>query len=697
MQKYDILKTIFGHSAFRPFQEEAVDAITSGQDLLTILPTGGGKSLCYQLPSLMMDGVTIVISPLIALMHDQVNGLIKQGIEAGYVNSSQSMDEAREVMEGVRVGKIKLLYIAPERLSAYGFLEELRGLNINFFVVDEAHCVSEWGHEFRSDYRRLHLLKDMFPTTTIAAFTATATPKVADDIASSLKLNTPKRLRATTFRDNLFIRAQKRVGDGKKQLLGFVKQFNNECGIVYTFSRKESESVAAFLVRQGIKAAAYHAGMSNEDRHQVYHDFLHENVTTVVATIAFGMGIDKSNIRYVAHTSLPKTVENYYQEIGRAGRDGLPSQTLLIYAKSDEMKRKEMLDTIEDANYKRVIWKKQEQIYQLASGSLCRHQAIAHYFGDELDACDTQCDICQKGEVVQLDITLEAQKVISAIYRTEQKFGATHVINVLRGSSEQKILQFGHDRLSVYGIGSDRSKNDWKEIIDRLFELEALSRGEFHNLVILSTGFSILKKEQVVMIDEDRLGVTFDDHTEEIQTSIYDQEYLAFKALRREIATKEDVPAYIIFSDKTLMELAERLPQNEEEFLAINGVGALKNEKYGKVFLELSQSFQSVKENRPKPLGATHIATFEEVSKGATIMQVAKDRELTEGTIFDHIARLHAHKKIDDAQMVRYKNELYEGVPKEVIQWYQEGLQLSDQDTLHRYLGLLKRITQVDV
>lgn len=467
---YKLLKSVFGHDDFRAFQKEAVEAIIEKEDLITILPTGGGKSLCYQLPSLLMDGVTIVISPLIALMQDQVRALKNNNIQAEMINSSLDYDEIQEITQRVVNSELKLLYIAPERLSANGFIELLQRVNINFFVIDEAHCVSEWGHEFRADYRNLNRLKEIFPTTPIAAFTATATNKVQEDIVKTLNIQNAVQLRGKTARDNLTILAKKRVGNGREQLLDFLSKHSSKCGIVYAFSRKDVESVASFLKEKGYNADAYHAGLSSEIRDGVFKDFMYEKIDIVVATIAFGMGIDKSNIRFVIHMSMPKTMENYYQEIGRAGRDGLEAETLLLYTKADEIQRRMLIDSVDSNEYKELLYNKLNKMYSYSNSSECRHQLIAKYFDDDLEVCGDICDNCQKEDVKKLDVTLEAMKLLSAIYRCEQRFGLNHVIDVLRASKAQKILQFKHDKLSVYGIGIDKSKNEWSAIADRLLK-----------------------------------------------------------------------------------------------------------------------------------------------------------------------------------------------------------------------------------
>jgi len=588
IQKYEILKTVFGHDEFRSFQEEAVDSILHQKDVLMILPTGGGKSLCYQLPSLMMPGVTIVVSPLLALMHDQVMALKANGIKAEMISSMQSGEELDMIRYDLLSGELKLLYIAPERFSAPSFLDLLRQVNINFFVIDEAHCVSEWGHEFREDYRKLHLLRENFPSIGIAAFTATATPKVQADISNALRLNTPKEIRGKIFRENLHISVEPRIKDGKTQLLEFLKNFKDDSGIVYAFSRKQTESLAEFLQKQGIKAMPFHAGLANHIKEETFRKFVHDEIQVVVATIAFGMGIDKSNIRFVVHMSLPKTIENYYQEIGRAGRDGLDSEVLLLSSGSDMMMQREFIDQLEESPYKQNAFNKLELISTYASAEACRHEYIASYFEDKLDDCQTKCDNCTAEDVEKTDISIQAQKLLSSVYRTGQRFGQSYVIDVLRGSTVEKILDNGHDTLSVYAIGKDESKAYWERIMERLMELGALKRGEFRALMIDAKGMQILKKELSVDIKSQRLNVKhkkeYKSHTQDLDLN--KDAFESLRALRADIAKQEGKPAYIVFGDKTLKEMANHLPQNKEQMLDINGVGEVKFERYGEKFLD---------------------------------------------------------------------------------------------------------------
>jgi ATP-dependent DNA helicase RecQ len=688
-QKYEILQTVFGHSSFRVFQEEAVDTILSRRDLVTIIPTGAGKSLCYQLPSLMLEGLTVVISPLIALMQDQVVALRANNIQASMINSSQSNEEVAQVFNDVKDGKIKLLYVAPERFSAYGFIDFLHSINIAFFVIDEAHCVSEWGHEFRADYQKLSLLKQNFSHTPVVAFTATATLKVQENIISTLLLNDPVVLRGKTKRDNLTIKTKKRVGNGQAQLIEFLKGKENDTGIVYTFTRKETESVAKYLESQGFKAKAYHAGLNNELRHSVYKKFLNDEINIVVATIAFGMGIDKSNIRFVVHTSMPKTLENYYQEIGRAGRDGLESETLLLYTKADEISRLAMMDDIENLEYKQILTQKFHAMYLFANNSDCRHQSIASYFDDRIEPCGDKCDNCTKGEIETIDITTDARKFLSAVYRSNQSFGQNHIIDILRGSKNKKIYQFGHENLSVYGIGEEKSKNEWDAIVDRLFDIEALSLGEHRAIKLTPYGVEILKGKHQVSIDIDKIGIIEKEEKSPKESLEYSQFFTEFKALRTSIAKEEQVPPYIVFSDKVLVELSDKLPQNKEEFLAINGIGEAKWEKYGEQFLELTLQF---KPQQKKKLTKTYLETLELIEDGKTIQQISELRDLQTTTIIFHIKLLGEHEKLLQTQVDELLTPLIEEFPSDIKQWCMDGLKLQDIKTLKNNLSLYEQL-----
>jgi ATP-dependent DNA helicase RecQ len=589
MNKLETLKHYFGHDTFRPLQEEVVDAIVNGEDVLMILPTGGGKSLCYQLPSLLMDGITVVVSPLLALMHDQVVALQSNDISAAMLSSMQTLEEAQDIEKQLRSGEIKLLYVAPERLTNAYFLNMLHQLPINFFVIDEAHCVSEWGHEFRENYRRLSLLKEQFSTTPIAAFTATATNAVEQDIATNLGLVEPKRVRGSLFRENLSINARHRIKDGRLQLLEFLKGHQDEAGIIYTLSRKSTENIASFLQGKGIEAEAYHAGLPTEKKNKTYADFVADRVQIVVATIAFGMGIDKSNIRFVVHMTLPKTIENFYQEIGRAGRDGVESETLLLYSASDIVQQKLFIEDLPETPYKQHAFNKLDAMVRFANSENCRHQTVAAYFDDRIEACKDKCDNCTMPEGEKVDITTASRMLLSTILRTEQNFGLHYIIDVLKGSKEQRLLQNGHENLSVYGIGNEYTKAQWLTIGDKLLELGAVNIGEFKVYKLTEFGAEVIKGVHTIDLKKERLTVQKAQSKKKVSYfDEYDVElYDKLRTLRTEIATKKGIPPYIVFSDKTLKDLSSKVPQSKEEMLEVHGIGEVKFERYGKEFLSL--------------------------------------------------------------------------------------------------------------
>lgn len=592
-QKYKILKEIFGFSGFRRLQEEAVDAILSGRDLAMLLPTGGGKSLCYQLPSLLMDGVTIVVSPLIALMQDQVMALCELGVEARMISSAQSKEELQEVYAKARSGGVKLLYIAPERLANEYFVSVLKTLRINFFVIDEAHCISEWGHEFREDYRRLGELRANFPKTTIAAFTATATHKVRDDMLSQLRLREPLILRAPVLRKNIKISVRQRDTAWRVELIEILKKHAGESGIIYAFSRKETEELSEFLAKKGFKTAAYHAGMSAEDRHSTHKAFLNDETQIIVATVAFGMGIDKGDIRFVVHTSLPKTIENYYQEIGRAGRDGVDSEAALFYSGSDFYSRKRMIEEGTDSLYKEMGVQKLKAAMDFASAEECRHKLIASYFDDNIAECEDRCDNCLDSDALKLEITVHAQKFLSAAYRSGERFGAGYICELLLGERTDKILSNSHEKLSVFGIGKEINKKEWGVIAKRLVELGMLEPDEYKSLKITTEGAEVLRGKRGVFIREERLKAKKSAPKTKERNMLKPTNFTEFKELRAKIAKANQIPAYIVFGDKTLYEMAERLPTNKEEMLEISGVGAVKFERYGEEFLRLCRKISS--------------------------------------------------------------------------------------------------------
>ena len=591
-KRYKVLKEYFGHSSFREFQLEAIDTILQGQDLLTILPTGGGKSLCYQLPTLLMDGLTVVITPLIALMQDQVAALKANGIAAQMVSSTQDSETIKKIYAQVYNRELKFLYVAPERLNQ-NFLQMLSQIELNFFVIDEAHCLSEWGHDFRSDYRKLGILKEHFKDIGVCAFTATATTKVQSDILQSLQLQNPHTIRAKAVRDNLEIHVRLRQDSAKSQIINFLQDFKDERGIIYTYTRKEAENLAEFLQQKGYNALAYHAGMPKQTRSSVHDAFIFDNVDIVVATIAFGMGIDKSNIRFVIHTSMPKTLEGYYQEIGRAGRDGAKSYALLLYKRGDEAIKKSLILSDSTNELQQTSLQKLRAMARFCSSDRCRHQYIAHYFDDTTSECEKVCDNCLRSENSTQDITVQAQKILSTIYRTGGRFGINYIINVLRGSKTKRIFEFGHDKLSVYGIEKQISKANCEAIVDRLIDLEYIDIDAHGSLKLLQKSAQVLKGEKEVFIYKDRLQKKTSYNIE--QNS---QEFEDLRAIRAAIAKKESIAAFMVFSDKTLLEMAKFLPGTKQMMLNITGVGAIKYERYGKEFL---QKCQELKEKQCNP------------------------------------------------------------------------------------------------
>ncbi len=557
-----------------------------------ILPTGGGKSLVFQLPTMMMEGITIVVSPLIALMQDQVAALQAQKINAQMISSAQSYEEVDEIMYAAVNGDLKFLYLSPERLNNGKTLDFLHNLNINFFVIDEAHCISQWGHEFRDDYRALGNLKENFPYTTIAAFTATSTDNVTDDILRELRVNEPKVLKGKIFRKNIFISAQRRISNGQAQLKNFLLRHENESGIIYVSSRKKAEELSSFLNQSGYKSLAYHAGLPQHVREQNFKVFVNDNVDIMVATIAFGMGIDKSDIRFVVHMSLPKSQENYYQEIGRAGRDGDDSEVLLLFNAGDIVLHKRFLHDIANEEYKSHLETKIDQIYKYATSELCFHKQLAEYFDDTLDSCSDRCDNCLSSDDKRQDITKEAQMILSAIYKTDQGFGKNYVIDILRGSSEQKILTNGADKLSMYGIGLALSKKEWFIIVERLLELKILILGDFSVLKLTNDAIEVLKSLKLVDIKSSRLIINErEKKVKQAKEFDYDEElFEELRIKRSELASEMGVPAYIIFSDKTLKHLANDKPHDKKSMLEVNGIGEKKYEQYGEDFLTLINS-----------------------------------------------------------------------------------------------------------
>ena len=690
IEMLQVLKKYFGFENFRNIQQEAISHILEKKDLLTILPTGSGKSLIFQLPTLMMEGVTIVVSPLIALMQDQVVNLQSNGISASMINSQNTIEENDNIFEQLKTNQLKFLYIAPERFQSGDFLEKLKSININFFVIDEAHCVSEWGHEFRDDYQKLGLLKQNFPNIPITCFTATATKSVEFDILKTLSIDEQNVLKTKIQRTNLIIRSEKRLGDGKEQISNFLKSHEDESGIIYCFTRKETTQLSEYLNSIGFDTLAYHAGLASNERDEIFKKFKNESVKIIVATIAFGMGIDKGNIRFVLHTSMPKTLENYSQEIGRAGRDGLNAEVLLLFSKSDELGKRRFIDVLPESQYKQNNYKKLETMYRFAISAKCRHQNIALYFGDNIEVCNTICDNCVDGEKEYQDITVEAQKFLSAVLRVEERFGQGYIIDVLRGSKAKRILDFGHENLTVHGIGQELSKEQWGSVADTLLDIEAMqSVGEYRTLQLTQVGREILTKKRAVQIDKKNLeeSKTYKTYKKDI---VVDEQFEKFRALRTQIATNDEVAPYIVFGDKTLLQISQQLPTTNDEFLNISGVGQSKLEKYGESFMSLCNEIKNNTTEKPKEkkeLTKTYLQTKELIDEGKSLDEILELRELKDSTIIFHINELFENEYITKEQKDNLFNPMINSFPVEIKAWIEEGLKTSDINTLKNYVN----------
>ncbi len=589
-----ILKHTFGYAEFRGAQKEVIETVLQGQDSLVLMPTGGGKSLCYQIPGLVRPGMAIIVSPLIALMQDQVSALQQLGLRAAYLNSTLSREEHNRVMRGIYDGELDLLYVAPERLLQEHTLERLSSVEVSLIAIDEAHCVSQWGHDFRADYLGLHVLQFAFPGVPRLALTATADERTREEIVARLALFQPKVFVSSFDRPNIRYAVQEK-GEAKAQLLSFLQNHKNQAGIVYCMSRNRVDGIAAWLAQRGIKALPYHAGLNADERASNQHRFLREEAIVMVATIAFGMGIDKPDVRFVAHLDLPKSMEAYYQETGRAGRDGLPSVAWMVYGLADVVRIAKMVqDSNASEQHKRIERNKIDSLLGWCETNTCRRRALLHYFGEERKEVCGNCDICLNPPKTW-DATEDAQKLLSNIYRTGQRFGSGHVIDVLRGKETAKVNQFGHQALSTYGIGAERSDKQWRSIIRQLLVQNFLFvNDEMYGAIQLTEkARQILKGETKIFLREELAAVKKVKERRRA-TNVPEQDkdlWEALRAKRTELADDLGVPPFHIFHDATLMEMMQSMPSNDSDLLSINGVGAVKLEKFGQDFLEVIEEY----------------------------------------------------------------------------------------------------------
>lgn len=594
MNLQSVLKQYFGYEQFRPLQEEIISHVLAQKDALVLMPTGAGKSLCYQIPALALEGATLVISPLIALMKDQVDALQANGISAGFLNSTLTGYEIAKTIDDVRVGEIKILYVAPERFAVPGFIEFLTSIHLSLIAVDEAHCISEWGHDFRPDYRNLNTLRIRFPRVPIIALTATATPRVRDDIIAQLNLSSPRIFTSSFNRANLTYGVYPK-DNTFELLLQILKRHKDKSVIIYCFSRANTEKLAEKLRKSGVKAMAYHAGLDSDVRRKTQEDFIKDRTAVIVATIAFGMGIDKPDVRAVIHYDLPKSVEGYYQETGRAGRDGLPSECVLFYSYGDTAKHYRFMKDVSDSEDKKNAEEKLKQIVSYAELSACRRHFLLAYFNEEFNAPCGACDNClQTTETV--DATEIAQKIMSAILRTGQRYGAGYIADVLTGKSDEKVIMRGHNNLSVFGIAADMKKKHITRIINALCTQGLITQqgGEYPVYILTPRGKQFLTNKETLALSAHVMSrpkgsggrIELDDST---PTDFYLFEKL--RALRSKLAEERNVPPYIIFGDRTLKEMSQRVPKDAEELSQIFGVGSQKLEWFGDMFLEVIRGY----------------------------------------------------------------------------------------------------------
>lgn len=645
-----ILKKIFGYDNYRLLQREIIHNVLAKNDTLVIMPTGGGKSLCYQIPALIFNGLTVVVSPLISLMKDQVEQLSEYGVQAVFLNSSLSPEDYRANEEKIRNNGVKLLYVAPETLLMEKTLNLLSSIKVDCLTIDEAHCISEWGHDFRPEYRQIAGIKSHFPETVSIALTATATPRVQEDIINSLHLKKSQKFLASFNRQNLYIQVVRKLNP-LEQTLDFLGKYPDQSGIIYCFSRRQVDDLYEELHYRGFSVLPYHAGLSDSERKSHQEQFIKDDVQIIIATIAFGMGINKPNVRFVIHYDLPKNIESYYQEIGRAGRDGLRAHCLLLFGYGDIRKINYFIDQKED-NEKRIAKMHLDALVRFAETYECRRLPLLTYFGEKYsqDNC-SMCDNCNSEAKDLVDVTIRAQQFLSCIKRTGEIFGAVHIIDVLRGSKSNKVIDKKHDSLSTYGIGADLSKEQWMNLSRQFIQKNLIEKElEFGSLKVTGKGTEVLKNKRNVMGKLEAEEIKF---TAKSQTDLqYDK--ILFEILRqkrKEIADKSGIPPYVIFPDKTLIEMAAYFPQSANEISKIHGVGKVKLDRYGRKFLNLiidyctTNHLSSVsktrrqRENRQTKAGKTrrYILVAEAYQSGARIEDILNEYNFKLGTFLSHL------------------------------------------------------------
>jgi ATP-dependent DNA helicase RecQ len=647
-----ILKATFGYDIFKPLQREIIANVQARRDTLVIMPTGGGKSLTYQVPALLFEGLTVVVSPLIALMKDQVEQLSALGVPALFLNSSLAPEEYQQNMDLVKRGLIKLLYVAPETLLTARLSSLLSGLQVDLLAIDEAHCISEWGHDFRPEYRQLAGVRRRFPSAVCMALTATATPRVRNDIASTLGFTQSNEFVASFNRENLFIEVTPKR-EPVSQTLRFLENFKDQSGIIYCFSRKQVDELAATLARYGYSVRPYHAGLEDNERKRNQEDFIRDDAQIIVATIAFGMGINKPNVRFVIHFDLPKSIESYYQEIGRAGRDDLPAHCLLLYNYGDASKLRYFIDQKEEPE-RTSSYQHLDAMTRYAEGSACRRKPLLSYFGEtfEPENCGV-CDNCTVEESELTDITVPAQKFISCVKRSGERFGAVHIVDILLGSKNEKIERYSHQTLSTFGIGAELTKSQWMHISRQLVEKGLLDQEPAYRVLsVTPKGVEMLKSREPVkgQINEAKKSERPGARSKTSIESDYDKSLFSLlRNKRKELADAAGVPPYVIFSDKTLVEMAVYFPQARESLLNISGVGKVKYERYGAAFLaiireycrgnELDEKYKTPMRQADKDANRRYVAVGEAYNAGESVDHLMKRYNVSADTILNHLAR----------------------------------------------------------
>jgi ATP-dependent DNA helicase RecQ len=650
-----ILKNTFGYDQFKPLQREVIQNVLDRRDTLAVMPTGGGKSLCYQIPALIFPGLTVVVSPLIALMKDQVEQLSASGVPALFLNSSLSPDEYQANMDQVRSGQVRLLYVAPETLLTPRLFNLLASLPLDCLTIDEAHCISEWGHDFRPEYRQLVEVRRRFPQAVCLALTATATPRVRSDIKTTLRFEDSNEFIASFNRQNLLIEVVPKV-DPASQTIRFLQRFPDQSGIIYCFSRQQVDDLSAALARKGYTARPYHAGLEDRLRKENQEMFIRDDIQIIVATIAFGMGINKPNVRFIIHYDLPKSVESYYQEIGRAGRDGLPAHCLLLYSYGDVHKLKYFIEQKEEPE-RQVAYQHLTALTRYAESDVCRRVPLLAYFGETYttDNCG-MCDNCLAGEKNLVDITIPAQKFLSCVKRTGEIFGAGHVIDVLLGSENQKVQKFAHQNLSTYGIGKELTRNQWQHIARQLVQKGLLAQEDrYGSLKLTPQAYEALKNREtihgVLQVEETPLARTRQAGAAQHDAALFE----VLRQKRKELADAARVPPYVIFSDRTLVEMATYYPMSAASMLKINGVGQVKFSRYGETFIGLIRQHcqahglaeQPKSTARAAPaqnqeemlLKPRYVIVAEAYNQGQTIPGLMNFFNVQQGTILDHLTR----------------------------------------------------------